>query len=128
MEKFEFSQCEFQLLQLKIKSLKSLKVSIASESMEPWIRKGAEVTVQHINYNNLKACDIAVYFKDTMLICHVVFKVNANDFITKGIKSTKFDIPVQKENFLGIVQAPKFNWLQKFILKREFNKLWKSQI
>ena len=126
MEKYQFTAQDFSKLQMELKLKGKLSINIASESMEPWLRKGAQGSISSQAFKDLRPFDIVIFKKDDNLVCHVLYQVIGDTFITKGLRSPKFDDPNPKECLLGIVTEPKFNFFYKFILKREFDKLWKK--
>ncbi len=126
MEKYQFTAQDFSKLHLELKLKGKLSINIASESMEPWLRKGAEVLMVSRPFQDLKPFDIVIFKKSDNLVCHVLYKCSEDQFITKGLRSPKFDEPNPKECLLGVVSRPQFNFFYKFILKREFDKLWEK--
>lgn len=127
MDKYHFDNNDFNILKIKLQKEGSLKLNIASESMQPWIWKGSKIEIRPINSKDLKPFDIIVFFQDKKLICHFLYIKDDTFLITKGLKSFKFDEKINYGQLLGICTSHKPNWLQRFFLKRDFDKVWKLQ-
>jgi signal peptidase I len=110
-------------LELKSSFNSNKKVRILSGSMEPFIYKDDIIIVSPKEIDSLQKGDVIVFWKDNKLICHLFHrfeKVQSQDcLITKGINSKKYDSPVQRKFFLGVIVDPKVT-----ILKRVFFKLY----
>ena len=110
-------------LKLKSSFNSNKKVRILSGSMEPFIYKDDIIIVSPKEIDSLKKGDVIIFWKDNKLICHLFHRFekvqNQDCLITKGINSKKYDSPVQRKFFLGIIVDPKVT-----ILKRVFFKLY----
>jgi signal peptidase I len=110
-------------LELKSSFNSNKKVRILSGSMEPFIYKDDIIIVSPKEIDSLQKGDVIIFWKDNKLICHLFHrfeKVLSQDcLITKGINSKKYDSPVQRKFFLGVIAEPKVT-----ILKRVFFKLY----
>ncbi len=117
---------EFALLKKKIKE-NPLTILIVSSSLSPFIRKGSQVIVESHDFEKLSPFDIIVFWNKTALICHILYKFENGLALTKGLESKEFDPLVERKMYLGKVTNVRFNWFQKFLLKRQFKNAWISK-
>ncbi len=115
---------EFVLLKKKIKNT-SLTIHIVSSSLSPFVRKGAKVKVEAQEFEDLNPFDIIVFWNKTALICHIFYKFENGMALTKGLESKEFDPYLERNLYLGKVTNVKFNWFQKWLLRRHFKKVSK---
>jgi hypothetical protein len=85
--------------------------------MEPWINLGERITVEVRKPEDLKPCDIILFWRKNILICHVFLRIEDNFLITKPLRGKILDPPSHITNLLGVVVSPKFPWFQKILLK-----------
>ncbi len=124
-DKHQFTLSEFKLLKSQI-SIRPLHITIASESMSPWIRVGQQIILSKCEYKNIQPFDIIVFFQNDKLICHIIYKKFDDHFISKGLNTYKFDEPINPENILGKVDHLQFGKFRRWVLKREFRKIEKK--
>jgi len=80
---------------------------VISDSMEPFIRIGDQVVIESVKSTKLKPGDIILYFNGSRFCTHrlvyVIKESNITKFVTKGDRLFGFDIPFNKEKYLGSV-------------------------
>lgn len=90
-------------------SEKVIRLFVGGNSMYPHLRKGDYVTISKIPFEDIKKGDIIVFRSAAKFIAHRVIKKkprnNSFIFITKGDSCKKADNPVNKERFLGRIEA-----------------------
>lgn len=122
MAKHKYSITEFLSLKKKLGKNNDLNVNIISNSLSPWIVRHQNVTLKSVEIKDLKAFDIIVYWSDEKLICHIYYKTLNGKIMTKGLQSKEFDQLFSPKLVLGVVEDTKFNFIQKFFLKRSFKR------
>lgn len=99
----------------ELKGRASFQGRIVSDSMEPLIKRGDEISVE-VGTQHLERFDIIVFLQDNKLICHYVWSVNKIVtpllFQTRSLKGLK-DHPVPLENYLGKVISHRMSFWMK---------------
>lgn len=96
---------------------KRIQANVLSSSMEPWINLGERVTVKTCKPEDLKPCDIILFWRKNIFICHVFLRVEENFLITKPLSGNKIDPPSHISNLLGVVVTPSFPRFQRYLLR-----------
>ena len=101
-----------------------IPIKIISGSMEPVIKVNQTVIITKVD-RPLARFDIIVFKGDQGLICHYVRHVNRivttddNDLIqTRGLNSKHNDVPIHRDQVLGIVISHRLN------LWRKLREMW----
>ena len=92
---------------------------VVSDSMEPLIRIGAELSVRHINKDyKLKRFDIIIFKSELGLTCHYFWSANINldkgFIVTRSLKKSCCDIPFSRDLVIGLVKNFKIGKILKF--------------
>lgn len=102
----------------ELKTRPVFKGRIISDSMEPVIMTGEEITVQ-VGEKNLSRFDIIVIWQNESLVCHYLWQ--KNKIVTPILLQTRNmrkeqDYPVSEEDYLGKVTSHKLSFWQKLKL------------
>lgn len=102
----------------ELKSRSLFKGKIISDSMEPVIRTGEDITVK-VGEKDLKRFDIIVIYQDDKLVCHYLWQMNRIVrpvlLQTRNMKGT-YDHPVSEDHYLGKVISHQIGFLRKLSL------------
>ena len=83
---------------------KSIKISVAGNSMYPFLRdKIDDVEIRRVSYNDVKVADIVLIKKDESYILHRVFKKNEKEFYIVGDAQVVLEGPYTKDQLVGKV-------------------------
>lgn len=94
------------------------KIRIISDSMEPLIKKDEILIIENHDVEKLNRFDIIVFEYYEKVYCHFFWSyINQNIIITKSIKdSNEFDVPINKEHFIGVTKQKHANLLLKLFI------------
>ncbi|TNF01577.1 MAG: hypothetical protein EP326_04020 [Deltaproteobacteria bacterium] len=115
-------QTSFDSLKERIKKQGFMGIRIISDSMDPFIQVGEEVTVsEFVNNKQLQRFTPILYWDGKKLVCHYFWNQsripNADGkqtIVTRSLKQTKSnDVPVPIENILGIVVGRKLSAMKR---------------
>lgn len=102
--------------QLKTKPV--FKGKVITDSMEPVIHPGDEITVS-VGEKNLKRFDIIVFYQDEKLTCHYLWQKNKiiHPILlqTRNMKKEN-DLPVPESDYLGKVTSHRLSFFQRLKL------------
>jgi hypothetical protein len=122
MTKHKYSIEDFLSLKNKLSKNKCLDVNIISNSLSPWIVRHQSVKLKKAEVEDLKPFDIIVYWSDEKLICHIYYKIFDGKVMAKGLQSKQFDQLFSPKLILGLVEDTKFNFIQRFFLRKSFKQ------
>ncbi|MBC8185899.1 signal peptidase I [candidate division KSB1 bacterium] len=96
-----------EMLQEQLTNNKNAAFRVISNSMEPFIHVGDRVVIEAANTTQLTSGDIILYFNGHRFCTHrfvqTLKKDNKIRIITKGDNLPGFDLPFEKEKYLGRV-------------------------
>jgi len=105
---------QYILLKRRLLKGEELEANIISESMTPLINKGDKVTFAL--KEDLKLFDIIIFKYRDSLYCHIYLgesSLNKDHYKTIGLNNDNIDIPISKEDILGVVTNFKINFFHK---------------
>lgn len=101
----------FKALQNRLSREGLLELRIASNSMEPVLKKDDLITVTETKKSSLKKFDIIVFWQNNQIICHFLWSIQTTRsgeelFISKSLKKPKeIDDPIKEGLLLGKANA-----------------------
>lgn len=119
MEIKRISSKQIKRLKKQLDIYEGVKLRVVTGSMAPVINPNDEIVVSSINKmkRSLSRFDIVLFLWRDILVCHYVSHINqmkspdGNSFIiTRGLNSPSEDLPVYKQNQIGIVVSHKIPW------------------
>jgi hypothetical protein len=122
------SREEFEILREYLSHKKIIISTIISGSMEPLIKIGGKISIAPIT-ESFKKFDIIVFWNGRFLICHYIWHLNelmvpgsnGRNYITRGLRHRREDLPCASENILGKVTSHKLSkWARAKILLKGF--------
>jgi signal peptidase len=79
------------------------RLEVISGSMQPFLRPGDRVAVQHAAPKDLQIGDLVVARRQGEFITHRLVRIGKNEYYTKGDRSRYLDPPLSKDNMIGRV-------------------------
>lgn len=119
------SEEKFLYLQKELLTKGELEARIVSDSMSPLIRSGDNIVIERLD-SEPNPNDIIVFMYHQNLYCHIflgVSQIEKNCYKTMGLNNDGIDMPIKREDILGIVTNYKLGFMSKLKL---FLKLWRN--
>ncbi len=91
-------------------------LSVVTDSMEPLIKVGEDITIERVNKTELSTFDIIVFDQAGKLNAHFLTHIDLekDQFLTRSLKNPHTnDYPIKWEQILGRVSTKKLNWILK---------------
>lgn len=81
-----------------------LYFEIASDSMNPVLRKGDKVTAVKKDVSDLKVGEVVVFRQNSKYILHRIVKIDNFVVVTAGDNLRKYDPPISLFDIVGVVE------------------------
>ncbi len=94
----------------KVRTLKSFKGIVRSDSMDPFLKVGDEITVE-VGTRDIRRFDLIVFWRDNQMMCHCLWSMNkfmVPIFLqSRCIRYFVEEYPIPIEDYLGKVTSHK---------------------
>lgn len=117
---------QFLIYKKKLHKQGEIISTVVTGSMEPLIPVGSKAVIKPYDFKKLQKYDIIIFLQRDKLICHFVWhfsRMKKGELITKSLIGGE-DMPICKDDFLGIVDnfqittLQKLTFIWKYIIKK----------